>query len=245
MDLVLANPGGATLEPIVEAQRLIRKSAQMVADVKAQMVAVVKASCVSGEEKPISEVAKLKYGFPFKSSDYTTEGLAVVKHNNISDGYVSKSKKQDYIPSSAQTDDYKMVVGDIVISMDFDCGKVGKIVEDGWVLNQRVCLARTTSDTTLCQEYLYWLLRFGGFYEKMQSLHTGTTIKHISGKDIDKATLKVPSLAVQYATLGRLTALQSQLTALESLQKQTEDNAHFILESYLPSTPVENTIAHV
>lgn len=235
MELVLTNPGGATLEPIVEAQRLIRKSAQMVADVKAQMVAVVKASCVSGEEKFITEVVTLKYGFPFKSSDYTTEGLAVVKHNNISDGYVSKSKKQDYIPSSAQTDQYKMVMGDIVISMDFDCGKVGKIIEDGWVLNQRVCLARTNSVTILRQEYLYWLLRSGGFYEKMQSLHTGTTIKHISGKDIDKVTLKIPTLVVQDATLGRLTSLQSQLTALESLQRQSEDNARFILESYLGS----------
>lgn len=231
MDLVLASPGGATLEPIVEAQRLIRKSTQMVADVKAQMVAIVKASCTSGEEKPISEIVKLKYGFPFKSSDYTTEGLIVVKHNNITDGYVSKSKKQDYILSSAQTEDYKMVVGDIVISMDFDCGKVGKIVEAGWVLNQRVCLARTSSDN-LRQEYLYWALRFGGFYEKMQTLHTGTTIKHISGKDIDKANIKLPSLALQDATLVRLSLLQSQLTALESLQKQTEDNARFILDSY-------------
>lgn len=243
MDLVLASPGGATLEPIVEAQRLIRKTAQMVADVKAQMVAIVKASCASGEEKPISTIVTLKYGFPFKSSDYTTEGLIVVKHNNITDGYVSKSKKQDYIPSSAQTDDYKMVVGDIVISMDFDCGKVGKIVEAGWVLNQRVCLARTSSEN-LRQEYLYWSLRFGGFYEKMQTLHTGTTIKHISGKDIDKATIKLPSLALQDATLARLLLLQSQLTALESLQKQTEDNARFILDSYLPSTPVENTITY-
>ena len=248
MDLVLASPGGATLEPIVEAQRLIRKSAQMVADVKAQMVAIVRASCASGEEKPISEIVKLKYGFPFKSSDYTTEGLVVVKHNNITDGYVSKSKKQDYIPSSSQTVDYKMVVGDIVISMDFDCGKVGKIVEAGWVLNQRVCLARTSSEN-LRQEYLYWALRFGGFYEKMQTLHTGTTIKHISGKDIDKATIKLPSLALQDATLVRLSLLQSKLTALESLQKDTEDNARFILESYLPSTPadltpVENTITY-
>jgi restriction endonuclease S subunit len=267
MDLVLATPSGATLEPIVEAQRLIRKSAQMVADVKAQMVAdvkaqivaIVKASCASGEEKPISEIVKLKYGFPFKSSDYTTEGLIVVKHNNISDGYVSKSKKQDYIPPSAQTEDYKMVMGDIVISMDFDCGKVGKIVEAGWVLNQRVCLARTSSEN-LRQEYLYWALRFGGFYEKMQTLHTGTTIKHISGKDIDKATIKMPSLALQDTTLVRLSLLQSQLTALESLQKQTEDNARFILESYLGAKgvaeageedaeedseePVANTLTH-
>ena len=235
MDLVLAQPNGAMLEPIVEVQRLMRKSAQMVADVKAQMVAIVKASCVSGNEKQLSELAKLKNGFPFSSSDYTTEGLAVVKHNNLTDGYVSISKKQDYIPSSGQTDDYKMVVGDIVISMDFDCGKVGKIVEDGWVLNQRVCLVRTSDDGLLRQEYLYWLLRFGGFYENMQSVHTGTTIKHIRGKDIDTAKIKVPSVLLQDSTLARLTLLQAQLTALESLQRQSEDNARFILESYLGS----------
>ena len=244
MDLVLANPGGATLEPIVDAQRLIRKSAQMVADVKAQMVAIVKASCISGEDKPISEVVTLKYGFPFKSADYTTEGLAVVKHNNITDGFVCKSKKQDYMCPSAQTEDYKMVVGDIVISMDFDCGKVGKIVEEGWVLNQRVCLARTSSEK-LRQEYLYWILRFGGFYETMQSFHTGSTIKHIGSKHIDMTVLKIPSLTKQDDTLGRLSLLQSQLTALESLQSQSEDNARFILDSYLStkSDAVENSVA--
>ena len=47
MDLVLAQPNGATLEPIVEAHRLMRKSAQIVADVKAQMVADVKAQMVA------------------------------------------------------------------------------------------------------------------------------------------------------------------------------------------------------
>ena len=240
MELILAAPSGSTLEPIVEAQRLIRKSAQMVADVKtqmvadvkAQMVAVVKASMVYGDAKPISEVVKLKYGYPFKSGDYTSEGLIVLKHNNITEGFVYKSKQQDYIPLSAQTREYIMVIGDIVISMDFDCGKVGKIVDDGWVLNQRVCLARTCSET-LNQEYLYWVLRFGGFYEKMQSVHTGTTIKHISGKDIEKVTISVPSVSLQNHTLVRLSMLQTQLSSLESLQKQTEDNARFVLESYL------------
>ena len=241
MDLVLANPGGASLEPIVEAQRLMRKSAQMVADVKAQMVAdvkaqmiaVVKASCSKGISQPLKEVCKTKMGFPFKSSDYTTEGLIVVKHNNITNnGYVKVSKKQDYIASSSQTNDYKLDIGDIVVSMDFDCGKVGKIVESGWVLNQRVCLVLTNTET-LIQDYLYWLLRFGGFYETMQSLHTGTTIKHIAGKDIDKAILKVPSIEIQTQTLERLNALEVQLSSLENLGKQAEDNARFILDSYL------------
>jgi type I restriction enzyme S subunit len=172
-------------------------------------------------------------GFPFKSSDYTTQGLSVVKHNNITDeGYVTVSKKQDFIHSTRETDDYKLEIGDIVVSMDFDCGKVAKIVESGWVLNQRVCLMRTKTDT-LSQEYLYWLLRFGGFYETMQSLHTGTTIKHIGGKHIDSAVLKVPSIEIQTQTLQHLNALQIQLTSLENLGKQAEDNARFILNSYL------------
>jgi restriction endonuclease S subunit len=67
----------------------------------------------------------------------------------------------------------------------------------------------------------------------MQSLHTGTTIKHIAGKDIDKAILKVPSIEIQTQTLERLNALEVQLSSLENLGKQAEDNARFILDSYL------------
>ena len=157
----------------------------------------------------LTEVVSLKYGFPFKSTDYKTEGLSVVKHNNITNGIVSKSAKQDYISSSEQTTDFKLKIVDVVISMDFDCGKVGKIIEDGWVLNQRVCLARTKSDT-LRQGYLYWYLRIGGFYESMQMLHTGTTIKHISGKDIEKATIVLPPLSVQDEIVKCLDAVYSE-----------------------------------
>ena len=240
IDIVVAN-AGASVEPIVDAQRLMKRSlhmaadikAQMVEDVKAHMVAVLKASCSKGAEKPLSEVCKTKLGFPFKSKNYTTEGLIVIKHNNITDeGYVKVSKNQDYIPLTDPTEEYKLAIGDIVVSMDFDCGKVGKIVESGWVLNQRMCLVRTNTDI-LSQEYLYWLLRFGGFYQTMQSFHTGTTIKHIGGKDIENATLKVPSIELQTQTLQRLNALQIQLTSLENLGKQAEDNARFILDSYL------------
>jgi hypothetical protein len=193
----------------------------------------------------ISDVVSLKYGFPFKSSDYTTEGLTVVKHNNITDGYVSKSKKQDYIIPSSQTDEYKLNVGDIVISMDFDCGKVGKIVEDGWVLNQRVCLAKTKSET-LRQGYLYWFMRFGGFYEKMQSLHTGTTIKHISGKSIEKAHIIIPPLSVQDEIIARLNQQYKERDEAMKVVKEADSKAISFMASYLPTTaPPTPAVANV
>ena len=50
---------------------------------------------------------------------------------------------------------------------------------------------------------------------------------------LSEVTMPLPPLAFQHAVIARLEALQSQLTALESLQRQSEDNARFILESYL------------
>jgi hypothetical protein len=49
----------------------------------------------------------------------------------------------------------------------------------------------------------------------------------------------VPSIVYQTAIVARLDALQSQLNALESLQHQSEDNARFILESYLGGAGAE------
>jgi hypothetical protein len=42
----------------------------------------------------------------------------------------------------------------------------------------------------------------------------------------------IPPMHVQMKTLERLSALQLQLDALETLKQQSEDNAKFILESY-------------
>jgi hypothetical protein len=55
----------------------------------------------------------------------------------------------------------------------------------------------------------------------------------------------VPPLDIQNNILIRLEALQSQLTALESLQKQSEDNAKFILESYLSSSSIETNVSEI
>ena len=69
----------------------------------------------------------------------------------------------------------------------------------------------------------------------------------------DEASVKdilefpVPNLKDEQLTNAniRLTALQSQLTALESLQRQSEDNARFILESYLGSMGSSEVVPEV
>jgi hypothetical protein len=65
------------------------------------------------------------------------------------------------------------------------------------------------------------------------TLSTGSCQKNIDMNAFYQVAYPCPPLAFQHALVARLDALQSQLTALESLQRQSEDNARFILESYL------------
>ena len=92
----------------------------------------------------------------------------------------------------------------------------------------------TSNDTTkLNNRFLYyWLLMNNDILKAMSSgIKPG-----IRKSDVIEIKMPLPPLAFQQAVLTRLDALQVQLTALENLGKQAEDNACFILESYLGST---------
>ena len=247
MDLVLANPGGATLEPIVEAQRLIRKSAQMVADVKAQMVAVVKASMAgSGCTKYIlSDLANdnpenLTKADKFETINYVD--LGSVKEGNIS---IIQTIPFEEKPSRAQR---KIQNGDIIwggvrpLSRSYafiDTAVENMIGSSGFVV------IRNKDITKVLSKYLYYVLTTDNCVNYLNSHSTGSSYPAFNASTIMAYEVVIPSIAIQTKTLERLTALQSQLTALESLQRQSEDNARFILESYLgfasPSMPVEES----
>jgi len=244
MDLVLASPGGATLEPIVEAQRLIRKSAQMVADVKAQMVAIMKSVGSRGDPVvKIGEYVSFMNGYAFKSSEFLDSGVPILKITNIKSNVLSFEKAQ-YSKQDTNLSKYVVKQGDMVISLTGNAGYVGmNLTGAEWYLNQRVARIDITNKELLPQ-YMYYYMVYSGFTEAVKNISTGSAQPNVSTKNIELLTLPLPSAKFQESIISRLNALQSQLTALESLQKQTEDNARFILDSYLPSTPVENTITY-
>jgi len=79
--------------------------------------------------------------------------------------------------------------------------------------------------------YLYYYMKLNSHLTT--STVSGSTIPHCKWDDIKDISVPLPPLDFQHALVARLDALQSQLTALESLQRHSEDNARFILESYL------------
>jgi restriction endonuclease S subunit len=234
MDLVLANPGGATLEPIVEAQRLIRKSAQMVADVKAQMVAVMKA--VGSRGFPIiviSEICTMNIGgTPLRSkNEYYENGKHIwVSVSELKNKVIMDSK--EYInDEGVKHSNVKLVKkGSVLMSFKLSIGKCAIAGVD--LYTNEAIVAFHSNEEKMFNQYLYYYLSTKDFSDAGKgSLGAGSMNKG----SLSELTIHIPPLPIQQSILTRMDALQSQLTALESLQRQSEDNARFILESYLGS----------
>jgi type I restriction enzyme S subunit len=244
MDLVLAQPNGATRDPIVETQRLMRKSAQMVADVKTQMVADVKAQMVAIMKSvgsrgfpicTVSEKCSMAIGgTPLRSrSEYYENGTHVwVSVSELSNNIIVDSK--EYInDEGVRHSNVKLVKnGSVLMSFKLSIGKCAIAGVDLYT-NEAIVAFYSKDESVLLNKYLYYYLSTRDFSDSGKgSLGAGSMNKG----SLSEVTMPLPPLDFQRALIIRLDALQSQLTAFENLGKQAEDNAHFILESYLGTT---------
>lgn len=215
MDLVLIDPSGASLEPVVEAQKLIRKSAQMVADVKAQMVAIMKSIEFRGfPVVKLEEISKYENGKTLKSSDKTEDGEYDVMGGGMN--YIGK------------TANFNRTGETISISKSgASAGFVAYHNKNYWAGD---CLTLTPKDNTILIKYMYYYLKLNN--DLIMSNTSGSTIPHCKWDDIKNISIQLPPLDFQTSIVERLDNLQRQLTSLDTLQKQSDDNARFILDSY-------------
>jgi restriction endonuclease S subunit len=229
MDLVLAGAtaqGGASLEPIVEAQRLMRKSTQMVADVKtqmiadvkAQMVAVVKASSMRSTSviRTLNDVCSVSFG------------ERITQKNDRGTIYpVYGGGEANFHTDRFNREGKTCKVARFAVS---EKSMVLMINEKYWLMDSGFTVTSKAKDTVY-DEFLWWILWAN--QKEISECSTGSCQKNIAMDMFYKLEFGFPSIEVQMQTLQRLNALQTQLTSLENLSKQAEDNARFIMDSYL------------
>ena len=219
MDLVLANPSGASLEPIVEAQRLMRKSAQMVADVKTQMVAIMKSVNMRGFEiKKLGEMIEIIGGKRRTVQEATDDG------------------EFDFITCSIMGTS-RINVADfnkeaIIINAINGSGRCRPYYSEKYSTTTNNIHFTLKSDCNIVD--LKYIFRFLELNNKLlEEGFSGGNQKKIGQEYIKTINIVIPPLEFQKSLITRLNALQTQLSSLENLGKQAEDNARFILDSYL------------
>jgi restriction endonuclease S subunit len=225
MDTMLANnPVDSTLEPITEARKLVRKSAQMAVDVRAQMAvdihaqmaAIMNVSQTGAFVTTLNELCNCTNGKTLAKTDKTDTG----EYDVMGGGKQYNGKYTNY-----NRDGETISISKSGASSGFITYHTKKY----WAGD---CFTVTPKHTTTCRiRYLYHFLKCNS--NLTMSTAVGGIIPHCKWDDIKTIRVPIPPISVQEDIIMRINMLESQLAMLTSLQNQTESNARFLLNSYL------------
>jgi type I restriction enzyme M protein len=207
--------------------------AQMVADVKAQMVAIMKSVNMRGFPMiTISNICSMMIGgTPLRSkNEYYENGEHVwVSVRELNNNIITDSK--EYLNNEGvKNSNVKLVKkGSILMSFKMSIGKCAIAGIDLYT-NEAIVAWYSNNETILSNQYLYYYLCTQDFSNSGKgSIGVGSMNKG----SLSELTMHLPPIEFQESMISRMNALQTQLTSLENLGKQAEDNARFILDSYI------------
>jgi predicted transcriptional regulator len=163
----------------------------------------------------LGNLSQIKGGFAFKSSEYTNDGVRVVR---ISD-FDETGFKDDSIIRYAFSEDlsgFKIEIKDILMAMTG--GTVGKSLlvsglPEPMVINQRVALIRMFDG--IISEYIYSLIRTNLMQDAIQDIKNSTN-DNISMRDITRFLVPLPPLPEQQRIVTKLDQLMALCDELES-----------------------------
>ena len=164
----------------------------------------------------LSEVAHLSTGFPFDGSLYSSSGTRVVRGDNVTIGSLrwDAGKLKCWNEPFSRTKEYSLQDGDIVIGMDGSrVGQNRAQIKTGdlpLLLAQRVACVRHNEKTL--QDFLYYLIFNDRFVDYVKLVQTGTSIPHISLKQIGAFEVDVPSISTQKRICAILKSLDDKIT---------------------------------
>ena len=169
---------------------------------------------------------EIKSGFPFKSETYQASGhYKIITIKNVQDGDLITSVCDfvDEIPVSAK-EYIALKIGDRLISLTGNCGRLCVVCEDNLLLNQRVGLL---SCDLMYLEYLYNLLNSQSMRTVIANLANGAAQANLSPVELCKTVCVMPQTdtLLQYnkkADVFRLAMIQNN-QEMAMLTKQRDE----------------------
>lgn len=192
----------------------------------------------------LCEVANLSTGFPFDGHKYAKEGQRVVRGDNVTIGELrwDTDKDKRWNEPFARAEEFSLREGDIVIGMDGS--RVGRnraqIKADDLplLLAQRVACVRHNEKSL--QKFLYYQIFSKNFENYIKSVHTGTSIPHVSLKQIGDFSFQVPDLSTQRRIAGILGSLDDKIELNRRINANLEAQAQALFRSWFVDNETQN-----
>ena len=182
------------------------------------------------------EVANLTTGFPFAGDKYAKEGIRVVRGDNVTIGALrwDSEKLKCWNEPFDRFNEFSLKEGDIVIGMDGS--RVGqnraqvKNEDLPLLLAQRVACIRNNEKSI--QDFLYYLIFNNRFVDYVKQVQTGTSIPHISLKQIGNYEVNLPSIETQTKISQILRALDNKIEINKRINDNLEQQAQTLYKSW-------------
>jgi type I restriction enzyme S subunit len=144
----------------------------------------------------------LQTGYPFKSKDFSTYGIKLLKGSNVLVQRISWQNVDFYpIEKIGNFKEYLLEVGDVVIAMDrpivSEGFKISRISKEDvpCLLVQRI--GRFLKTSRIDYEYLGYFLQSDFYVKNLSILQKGMDLPHISSSEILSPIIPLPSLDEQ------------------------------------------------
>ncbi|MBQ8984789.1 restriction endonuclease subunit S [Candidatus Saccharibacteria bacterium] len=165
--------------------------------------------------KKLSDIAEISVGFPFQSRLFNQngEGFRLIRGKNVGKGFLHWGKDaMYYVDTKTINKNYVMQENDVVLAMD------GNVVENKSLVRKKDLpsylvqrVARLRAKDGINQLFLWYVVNTHSFEQYLNSIKTGTTIQHISAKQIGDYRLDLPDLETQKKIVRVLSAFDKKI----------------------------------
>jgi len=200
-------------------------------------------------ESTLADSADIVCGFPFKSSDFRDSGShRLLRGDNVGQG-VAKWDGVKWMDPSTREAMYSLRPHDVVLAMDrpwVGAGLKCAVVQESdtpSLLVQRVARLRAKGEVD--QRFLGYAVNNATFAEYVVSVQTGTSIPHISSRQIGEHRLLMPPLDRQRAVAAVLGALDDKIAANTKLASTAEDLARTLASAVPVTVPLGEIVEHI
>jgi type I restriction enzyme, S subunit len=171
----------------------------------------------------LGDVIRLRNGFAFKSSDYSDDGVPVIRISDIGDSKVT-TETAVRVPREKAKFEFKIDQGDLLIAMSgATTGKTGVYEGKETVLqNQRIGNFKILDDAAVDKKYRNYYV--ASLRKEIQRAAYGGAQPNISAKDIESFTFPLAPLSEQKGIVAEIEKQFSRLDEAVANLKRVKAN---------------------
>ncbi|MCJ8317900.1 restriction endonuclease subunit S [Idiomarina sp.] len=188
----------------------------------------------------LNELADTVMGYAFKSSDFTYDGVPLLRMGNLYQNTLDLTRNPVYLPETFKDEFKRFLVqpGDLVMSMTGTMGKrdygFTVVVPNDYpqlLLNQRVM--KLIPKNGVSSNYLLSLLRSEAILSRMYSFPGGTKQANLSAKQVQELPALIPPAPEQMKIAQILSTWDKAITTTEQLLANSQQQKKALMQQLL------------